>query len=115
MIRLKGVYEPPDPSDGFRVLVDRLWPRGLWKEKARIGGWRKDLGPSDALRRWFGHDPRKWIEFRRRYLSELRAKQGEVEDLAEQVRQRTITLLYAAADEKYNNAVVLKEVLDKHS
>lgn len=115
MIRTKRVYEPPDPSDGLRILVDRLWPRGLAKEKARIDKWRKDLAPSDALRRWFSRDPSRWIEFRRRYRRELSGQTQEVRGLAEQARRGTITLLFAARDEKRNNALVLKEVLEKHA
>lgn len=115
MIRIKRVYEPPDPSDGLRILVDRLWPRGLAKKKARIVEWRKDVAPSDALRRWFGHDPRKWREFKRRYRQELGRKAEELKELAGQARRGTITLLFASRDEKHNNALVLKEELEKHS
>ncbi|MFQ5848592.1 MAG: DUF488 domain-containing protein [Candidatus Methylomirabilales bacterium] len=115
MIRIKRVYEPPDPSDGFRVLVDRLWPRGLAKEKARIDKWQKDLAPSDALRRWFGHDPRKWEEFKRRYRQELGRKTEELKELAGHARHGTVTLLYAARDEDHNNAVALKELVEEHS
>jgi uncharacterized protein YeaO (DUF488 family) len=113
MIRIKRVYEPPDSSDGLRVLVDRLWPRGLPKEKARIDAWRRDLAPSDTLRRWFGHDPKKWTEFKRRYREELKTKEEELKGLAKQARRETISLLYSARDEKYNNAVVLKEALEE--
>jgi uncharacterized protein YeaO (DUF488 family) len=115
MIRIKRVYEPPEPSDGIRVLVDRLWPRGLAKEKARIDQWQKDLAPSDALRRWFGHDPGKWNEFKRRYRQELGRKTEELRELAGQARHGIVSLLYAARDEAHNNAVVLKEVLGKLS
>jgi len=113
MIKVKRVYDPPDPSDGLRVLVDRLWPRGVPTTKARIDEWYKDLAPSDALRRWFGHDPRKWEEFRRRYRYELSTKRAEIKNLAEEARHGTITLVYGARDEQHNNAVVLKEVLGK--
>lgn len=113
MIRIKRVYDPPDPSDGLRVLVDRLWPRGLAKEKARIDEWRKDLAPGDALRKWFGHDPRRWEEFERRYREELQGKMEGVKGLAEQARRGTTTLLYGARDEEHNNAVVLKDVLER--
>lgn len=115
MIRIKRVYEPPEPSDGIRVLVDRLWPRGLAKEKARIDQWQKDLAPSDALRRWFGHDPGKWNEFKRRYRQELGRKTEELRELAGQARHGIVSLLYAARDEAHNNAVVLKQVLGKLS
>lgn len=109
------MYEPPEPSDGIWVLVDRLWPRGLAKEKARSDQWQKDLAPSDALRRWFGHDPGKWNEFKRRYRQELGRKREELRELAGQARHGIVTLLYAARDEAHNNAVVLKEVLGKLS
>lgn len=114
MISIKRVYEPPDPSDGLRILVDRLWPRGLAKEKARIDQWQKDLAPSDALRRWFGHDPRRWEEFKRRYRQELSTKMEEVKDLVKQARHGTITLLFASQDKEHNNAVVFQELLEKH-
>ncbi len=113
MVRVRRVYEPPEPQDGLRVLVDRLWPRGLRKEAARVDLWARDLAPSDALRRWFGHDPARWEEFRRRYREELRRPevQGALDDLAERARQGTVTLLFAARDPHRNNAVVLAEVL----
>lgn len=114
MIRTKRVYHRPDPSDGVRTLVDRLWPRGLSIEGARIDGWRWDLAPSAALRRWFRHEPRKWEEFRRRYRDELeaRGKMEELQELAERARRETITFLFGARDEEQNNAVVLKEILE---
>lgn len=113
MIRIKRAYHPPGPSDGRRILVDRLWPRGLSKEAARIDAWLKDVAPNDALRRWFGHDPRRWIEFKRRYRDELQEKTGEIKGLAEEARLGTVTLLYGARDEKHNNAVALKELLEQ--
>jgi len=112
MIKVKRVYDPADPSDGRRVLVDRLWPRGVPTKKARIDEWRKDLAPSDALRRWFGHDPKKWEEFRRRYRQELGRKAEELKELAGQARHGRITFLFAARDEQRNNAVVLEELLE---
>lgn len=114
-VRIKRVYEPPGPADGVRVLVDRLWPRGLSKASGRIDEWQKDPAPSDALRRWFGHDPKKWTGFKRRYRQELRSKIQEMRRLAEQARRGTITLVYGARDEQHNNAVVLKEILRKLS
>jgi len=114
MIQLKRVYEPPERADGCRVLVDRLWPRGLPREKVRIDEWRKDLAPSDALRRWFGHDPMKRSEFKRRYRQELSRKRAEIKSLAEEARHGTITPVYGARDEQHNNAVVLKELLERH-
>ena len=113
LIKTKRIYEQPDPQDGQRLLVDRLWPRGLSRERARVDRWLKDIAPSDELRRWFGHDPAKWQEFRARYLAELEAKRAQLEEIADLARGQTVTLLYAAHDEERNNAVVLKELLDK--
>jgi uncharacterized protein YeaO (DUF488 family) len=111
-ISLKRAYEPPAETDGMRVLVDRLWPRGVTKSRARIDLWLKDLAPSTALRKWFGHDPGKWPEFRKRYRAELKGNPALAE-LREQSRQRDITLVYAARDELHNDAVVLKQVLGR--
>ena len=115
MVRIKRVYESWDRSDGVRILVDRLWPRGISREAARIEAWRKDLAPTDALRKWFGHDSRKWEEFQVRYHSELDAagKTVELKELAERAKTETVTLLYAARDEARNNAVVLKKILER--
>ncbi|GBD28284.1 hypothetical protein HRbin31_00297 [bacterium HR31] len=115
MLRVRRVYEPPEPQDGFRVLVDRLWPRGLSKEAARVDLWARELAPSDRLRRWFGHDPLKWEEFRRRYREELSRSPARelVQRLAERARRGTVTLLFGARDERHNNAVVLAEVLQE--
>ena len=107
MLRLKRVYEPPAPSDGERILVDRLWPRGLSKAKAAVDTWMKDIAPSSKLRRWFRHDPRKWIEFKRRYRAELRACRPLVRDLARLASRRRVTLVYSARDEAHNDARVL--------
>ena len=114
MIRIKRVYNQPDRSDGVRILVDRVWPRGLRKILTRIDHWRWDLAPSPALRKWFRHDPRKWGEFRRRYRNELkgRGKLEELQGLADRARRETITLLFGADDEEHNNAVVIKEILE---
>ena len=116
MIRLKRVYQAPSTRDGFRVLVDRVWPRGVSKEGARIEAWYKELAPSTALRKWFGHDPAKWETFRRRYRAELKASaHAEVlSQLARRARRRTVTLVYGAADEQHNQAVVLKEWLERN-
>lgn len=115
MLRVRRVYEPPEPQDGFRVLVDRLWPRGLSKEAARVDLWARELAPSDRLRRWFGHDPLKWEEFRRRYREELSRSPARelVQQLAERARRGTVTLVFGARDEQHNNAVVLAEVLQE--
>jgi uncharacterized protein YeaO (DUF488 family) len=111
MVRVRRVYDPPEPSDGFRVLVDRLWPRGLSKQAARVDLWARDLAPSDALRRWFGHDPRRWEEFRRRYRHELAQHPELVAQLVERARAGPVTLLFGARDAQHNNAVVLAEYL----
>jgi uncharacterized protein YeaO (DUF488 family) len=115
MIRIKRVYSEPSERDGIRILVDRVWPRGFSKQRARIDAWRKDLAPSAPLRKWFGHDPAKWIEFRKRYRIELRnSDQADtLKELARLSRHRTMTLVYGAADEEHNQAVLLKELLDK--
>ncbi|MGE5664673.1 MAG: DUF488 domain-containing protein [Deltaproteobacteria bacterium] len=117
MIRVKRVYEPPARSDGERILVDRLWPRGVKKEAARIDAWRKELAPTPALRRWFDHDPRKWREFRVRYRAELdaagRTGEEDLAALARRARRGTVTLLFAARDEARNNAVALKEIVEE--
>jgi uncharacterized protein YeaO (DUF488 family) len=117
VIRIKRIYERPDPSDGVRILVDRLWPRGMSRAAARIDEWRKDLAPTNVLREWFHHDPPKWEEFRLRYRNELDAagKAEELEELAERARTETVTLLYAARDEARNNAVALKKIIEKLS
>ncbi len=114
MIRLKRAYEAPAPEDGARYLVDRLWPRGLTKDKLRIEAWLKDLSPSPELRRWFCHDPGLWEEFKSRYQQELAqpAQRQALERLARQARQGTVTLVYAAKDEQHNNALVLAQVLE---
>ena len=111
-VRLKRAYQAPDPEDGTRILVDRLWPRGVRKEDARIDLWLKDIAPSDELRRWFGHDPERWPEFRRRYREELEARTDLRRKLEDACRQGPVTLLFAAQDERHNNAVVLKELIE---
>lgn len=112
-IRLKRAYEPPAESDGVRILVDRIWPRGVRKEELKLEAWLKEIAPSSELRRWFGHDPEKWEEFRRRYFRELDERQDVVEELRSKVRQGGGTLVYGAADEQHNNAAALKEYLEK--
>jgi uncharacterized protein YeaO (DUF488 family) len=111
MIQLKRAYEKPSRSDGLRVLVDRLWPRGLTKERAAIDLWLKDLAPSSELRKWFAHDPEKWKEFEARYRAELREKKDLVRELRARSASQPVTLVYAARDEEHNEAVVLKKVL----
>jgi uncharacterized protein YeaO (DUF488 family) len=114
-VRLKRVYEPPEPSDGYRVLIDRLWPRGVSKEQARLDEWARDLAPSSELRRWFGHDPARFDEFRRRYRTELAAQEEKLRQLRSSARRGTLTLVYSARDTEHNDAVVLAELLRKRS
>ena len=113
MIRVKRVYEPPSPDDGYRVLIDKLWPRGLSKERARLDEWLRKEAVSDELRKWFGHEPEKWNEFRAKYMKELDAHREELRNLLRQTRGKNLTILYAAKDEEHNNAVVLKEYLEE--
>jgi uncharacterized protein YeaO (DUF488 family) len=110
-LRLKRAYEPPEPSDGYRVLIDRLWPRGVKKEEARIDEWARELAPSTELRRWFGHDPERFAEFRRRYLEELADRGEKLRELRRRARVGTVTLVYSARDSEHNDAVVLAELL----
>jgi uncharacterized protein YeaO (DUF488 family) len=110
-IQIKRAYQTASRGDGYRLLVDRIWPRGLGKEAARIDDWMKEIAPSTALRRWFGHEPARWAEFRRRYFAELRDRPKLVERLVELARSRPLTLVYSAKDEKHNNAVALREFL----
>jgi uncharacterized protein YeaO (DUF488 family) len=113
MIRVKRVYESPAPKDGTRILVERLWPRGLSRERAAVDLWLKEIAPSPELRKWFGHDPAKWQEFQRRYGAELREKENAVRVLKEKRKEGTVTLFYAARDEEHNSAVVLKRFLER--
>ena len=110
-VRIKRAYEPPSPQDGTRVLVDRLWPRGVKKADAGISQWMKEVAPSNELRKWFGHDPQRWAEFRRRYKAELTHKRELVGQLRELAREGPLTLVYSAHDEAHNQAVVLRETL----
>jgi uncharacterized protein YeaO (DUF488 family) len=114
MLKLKRIYEPAAASDGYRVLVDRLWPRGLSKSRARINLWMKDIGPSDALRKWFRHEPRRWTSFRARYSRELRQKPQLTLQLKKLLKERrTVTLLFGARDEQHNEAVALQAFLQR--
>jgi len=110
-IRLKRAYEPASPSDGYRVLIDRLWPRGLSKKQAKLDEWEKELPPSTELRTWFGHEPSRFPEFRRRYIGELRRKRSRLTELRRRAREGTLTLVYSAHDTEHNDAVVLADVL----
>ncbi len=113
MIKLKRVYEEPSKEDGFRVLVERLWPRGITKERAAVDVWLKDVAPSTELRKWFSHEPEKWEQFCVRYAAELSQKNDAVSLLKQKSKEGTVTLVYAARDEKHNSAVVLKEILEQ--
>jgi uncharacterized protein YeaO (DUF488 family) len=112
-IRIKRVYEPPHPEDGFRVLVDQLWPRGMRKETAAIDKWLKILAPSTNLRKWYNHDPDKWEEFRRRYFQEIEKNLEEVIKLADKAKTETVTLIFSSREERLNNAAALKEYMEK--
>ena len=113
-IRLKRAYEPPSHSDGKRILVDRLWPRGVKKAEAAIDGWFKYLSPSTGLRKWFGHDPARWEEFQQRFASELRQHPDDLNKVRDLAREGPVTLIYAARDEAHSDAVVLRDVLLGH-
>ncbi len=112
-IRIKRAYEPAEGSDGYRVLVDRIWPRGVSRERARVDEWAKDLPPSAELRRWYGHKPERFEEFRRRYLEELEAHEGALAELRERARRGRLTLVFAAKDAEHSNAAVLADLLSE--
>ena len=111
-IGIKRVYERPKKDDGLRILVDRLWPRGLTKTKASVDLWLKDIAPSTKLRKWFGHDPAKWKQFQTRYRKELREKKDALKLLKQECKEQTATLVYGARDEEPNEALVLKKILE---
>ena len=113
MFRLKRVYEGPSAEDGYRVLVERLWPRGLSKERAAVDLWLKEVAPSPELRKWFNHDPARWEEFQRRYREELKEKKDAIQLLKQKAKEGTVTLVYAARDEEHNGALVLKQFLEQ--
>jgi len=110
-VSIKRVYDSPAPSDGYRVLIDRLWPRGISKERAQLDEWARELAPSTELRRWFGHDPARFEEFRRRYSAELAGHEEQLAELRSRADTGNVTLLYAARDSQHNDAVVIAEVL----
>jgi uncharacterized protein YeaO (DUF488 family) len=112
-IGLKRAYEPPAASDGYRALVDRVWPRGVTKDALELDAWLKDLAPSTALRKWFGHDPEKWQEFRERYFRELDGRAPAIEELARRASEGRLTLVYGARDAERNNAVALRDYLER--
>ncbi len=116
MFKIKRAYQDPEDEDGYRILVDRLWPRGVSKEKAKFDLWMKEIAPSNELRKWFGHEPEKWAEFKNKYIDELDEKKELIKKLYElEKNNKTLTLIYSAKDEKQNNAVVLLELLEKSS
>jgi uncharacterized protein YeaO (DUF488 family) len=110
-VRLKRVYEPAKRSDGYRILIDRLWPRGVSRERAALDAWDPELAPSTELRTWFGHDPGRFEEFRRRYVDELRGQRSRLTELRRRARDGTLTLVFSARDTEHNDAVVLAEVV----
>ncbi len=114
MVKVKRIYDFPRPSkdDGKRVLIDRLWPRGLRKDEVAVDEWMKEIAPSSQLRKWFGHDPAKWEEFRRRYRQELEGKKDFIEELRRDARHGTVTILYSARDTEHNNALVVKDLIE---
>jgi uncharacterized protein YeaO (DUF488 family) len=114
MIKLKRAYEKPSRDDGLRVLVERLWPRGLTKERAAVDLWLKEVAPSPELRKWFGHDPARWEQFQKRYWRELEEKEEAVRLLKQKGKRGAVTLVYAARDEEHNGALALKEFLEGH-
>ncbi|MFN2274884.1 MAG: DUF488 domain-containing protein [Anaerolineales bacterium] len=112
-IDLKRIYQPYAKSDGMRVLVDRLWPRGMSKEKARLDFWAKEIAPSDELRKWYGHQPNRWLEFQKRYCAELNAQPDVVNDLVERIKGQHVTFLYSSKEEELNNAVALRDYIQQ--
>jgi uncharacterized protein YeaO (DUF488 family) len=112
-VHVKRIYEEPEPGDGYRVLIDHVWPRGVSRERARLDEWARELAPSDDLRRWFAHDPAKFEEFRARYRTELAQRRAVVLELARRASGGPLTILYAARDREHNNAVVLAEVVSE--
>lgn len=114
-IQLKRIYDSADPEDGYRVLVDRIWPRGISKDKAKVDLWPKELAPSKELRQWFGHEPDKWPEFKRRYFKELRQQEENLQPLREASQKARVTLVFASKEERYNNAAALKAFLESET
>lgn len=112
-IQLKRIYEQADPGDGFRILVDRLWPRGISRQGARVDLWLKSIAPSNDLRKWYGHDPEKWPEFKRRYFAELDANDDAVNELLQHVKRDRVSFLYSSKEQDLNNATALKEYVSR--
>jgi uncharacterized protein YeaO (DUF488 family) len=114
MIKIERIYDnPKGNNDSFRILVDRLWPRGLSKDKVKVDLWQKDIAPSNSLRKWFGHDEEKWDEFKDRYFDELDKKRGSIDNILSKAKGGSVTLLYSAKEEEFNNAVALKQYLEQ--
>ena len=113
MVKIKRIYDPVSSDDGKRILIDRLWPRGVKKEEAKIDEWLRDVAPSDELRKWFSHDPSKYQEFKKRYVKELEKKSELVEKVKKEAKKETVTLLFSAKDTEHNNATALKEILSR--
>ncbi len=111
MIKIKRIYDQPSQNDGKRILIDRLWPRGLKKEDAHVDKWMKEVAPSNELRKWFNHDPDRWAEFKRRFFTELEERQEMVNEIVNLARKGTVTLLFGSKEERFNNAVALKEYI----
>ncbi|MCC7400540.1 MAG: DUF488 domain-containing protein [Chitinophagaceae bacterium] len=112
-VSIKRVYEPPEKSDGFRILIDRLWPRGLSKEKAKVDLWLKEIAPSTELRKWFGHDPEKWPVFQKKYSAEIKNNKASLDILRSKIKEKKVTLVYGAKEERYNDAVVLQKLISE--
>ncbi len=112
-IKLKRAYEKPESGDGIRILVERLWPRGVSKKDAKLDLWLKDVAPSNELRKWYGHDPEKWTEFKKRYFAELDGEKAAVDELRNAVKEKDVTFVYGSKEETYNSAAALREYLEK--
>jgi len=115
MIKVKRIYDPPSPGDGKRILVDRLWPRGMKKEEVHIDEWLKEISPSNELRKWYSHDPAKWPEFKRRYRAEIAKETDLLKKIRDEGERRTVTLLFSSKELERNNAVALKEIIERLS
>ncbi|MCL4244507.1 MAG: DUF488 family protein [Candidatus Dadabacteria bacterium] len=113
IIKLRRAYEKPGPEDGLRILVERLWPRGISKKDAKLDLWLKDVAPSNELRKWYGHDPAKWAEFKKRYFEELDREKAAVDELRNTVKGKDVTFVYSSKEEKYNSAAALREYLGR--
>lgn len=113
MVKIKRIYDPVSSDDGKRILIDRLWPRGVKKEEAKIDEWLRDVAPSDELRKWFSHDPSKYQEFKKRYVKELEKKSELLERIKKEAKKEAVTLLFSAKDTEHNNATALKEILSR--